>query len=71
MPCYLRGKGHPHLSYPQLSPRTLQIQEAGLDGLGVDKSELGPGSWHIGALLIKNFDYLWFLILLRWSIVWL
>ena len=63
MLCYLREEGRPHVPYPQLPPRTLQIQEAGLGGLGVDKREFGPGLWHIGTLLIGLFDYLWFLIL--------
>jgi len=72
MSCYLREKGHPRLPYLQLPPRTLQTQEAGLDGLGVDKWELGLGSWHVGTFtFIRLFDYLWFLILLRRSIMWL
>jgi len=53
MPCYLREEGGPHLPYLQLPPRTLQIQGAGLGGLGVDKRELGPGSWHITHQIVR------------------
>ncbi len=51
MSCYLREEGHPRLPYLQLPPRTLETQEAGLDGLGVDKWGLAPtrfmAHWHI------------------------
>jgi len=51
MPCYLKEEGRPHLPSLQLPPRTLQIQGAGLGGLGVDKRELG--SWHITHQVVR------------------
>lgn len=50
------------------------MQEDGLDGLGVDKKELGSGSswlhWHIIYQIVRS-SIIPYSFILGWSIIWL